>query len=129
MMTPEKIAESIDLGKLPSGPRVLSRLISTMRQPHVQLSDVADLFRSDPALAARVVAACNSPFYSRGEPTTDVRDAVLRLGMNEVSRIVQIVTLTDLRKYPTHLYTQTSSHFWARSLHTAFVMDEISNHD
>lgn len=128
-MSPEELAVAIDLGKLPSGPRVLARLIAAVRQPLVQLGDVAELFHSDPALTARVVAACNSPFYSRGEPTADIRDAVLRLGLNEVSRIVQIVSLTDLKKYPTHLYTGTAGHFWQRSLHTAFVIDEISDHD
>jgi HD-like signal output (HDOD) protein len=126
-MAQENLAESIDLGKLPSGPRVLSRLVFAMRQPGVQLGDVADLFRSDPALTARVVAACNSASYARGEPTVDIRDALLRLGLNEVSRIVQVVALTDLRKYPTHLYTATAGHFWERSLHTAFVIDEISD--
>lgn len=129
-MSPGVLAESLDLGKLPSGPRVLSRLSSMVRNPDVQISDVADLFRSDPGLSARVVAACNSPFYSRGgEPTVDVRDAVMRLGISEVSRIVQIVALTDLKKYPTHLYTDAASHFWERSLHTAFVVDEISERD
>lgn len=129
MMTPEDITEMVDVEKLPSGPRVLSRLISTVRQPHVQLGDVAELFHSDPALAARVVKACNSTYYWRGEKTTDIRDAVLRLGINEVSRIVQIVMITDLKKYPTHLYTEAAGHFWARSLHTAFVIDELSGHD
>lgn len=128
-MSPDDLTASIDLGKLPSGPRVLSRLISAVRQPHVQIADVAELFHADPALTARVVAACNSPFYSRGEPTADIRDAVLRLGLSEVSRIVQIVMLTDLRKYPTHLYTSAAGHFWQRSLHTAFTIDEISAGD
>jgi HD-like signal output (HDOD) protein len=128
-MAQGNLIEAIDLGKLPSGPRVLARLISVIRRPGVQLADVADLFRSDSALTARVMAACNSPYYSWGEPTTDIRDALLRLGLTEVSRIVQIVSLTDLRKYPTHLYTQTSGYFWERSLHTAFVIDEISGRD
>lgn len=128
-MTLQDLADTIDLGKLPSGPRVLSRLVSAIRQPGVQLEDVSELFRSDPALMARVMAACNSTYYSAGEPTVNFRDALLRLGLNEVSRIVQIVSLTDLRRYPTHLYTQTAGHFWERSLHTAYVMDEISGHD
>ncbi len=128
-MSPEELATAIDLEKLPSGPRVLSQLIAAVRQPQVQLADVAELFRADPALTARVVAACNSSFYTRGERTTDIRGAVLRLGLNEVSRIVQIVLLTDFRKYPTHLYTGAADHFWERSLHTAFVIDELSGRD
>jgi HD-like signal output (HDOD) protein len=128
-MPAENLTDLIDLAKLPSGPRVLSRLISVARQPQVQLSVVADLFLADPALTARVVSACNTAFYARGESTVDIRDAILRLGLNEVSRIVQVVALTDLRKYPTHLYTETSGHFWERSLHTAFVIDELSGRD
>jgi len=128
-MSEDKIADLIDLGKLPSGPRILARLISVVRQPHVQLAEVAELFQADPALTARVVTACNSSYFSRGERTTDIRDAVLRLGLDEVSRIVQVVMLTDLRKHPTHLYAETAGHFWERSLHTAFVIDEISERD
>lgn len=128
-MAEEKIIDQIDLGKLPSGPRVLARLISLVRQPHIQLSAVAELFHADPALTARVVAACNTAYFSRGERTVDLRDAIIRLGLNEVSRIVQIVTLTDLRQHPTHLYAKAANHFWERSLHTAFVIEEISDHD
>ena len=128
-MSPENLTDAIDISKLPSGPRILSRVISAVRQPNVQLNDVADLFHADAALTARVVAACNSPYYSRGERTVDIRDAVLRLGVNEVSRIIQIVTITDLKKYPTHLYTEAAGHFWERSLHTAFVVEELSGHD
>lgn len=125
-MPPREILESCDLGKLPSGPRVLSQLISAIRQPNVELSDVAKLFRADPALTARVVAVCNSPYYSREQSTGDIGEAILHLGLAEVSRIVQAVMLTDFKKYPTHLYTSTADHFWERSLHTAFVIDEIS---
>jgi HD-like signal output (HDOD) protein len=125
-MSRQVTLESCDLGKLPSGPRVLSQLASAVRRPDAQLSDVAELFRSDPALTARVVAACNSPYYSRGQASRDIRDAILHLGLAEVSRIVQAVMMTDFRRYPTHLYSNTADHFWKRSLHTAFVIDEIS---
>lgn len=128
-MALEDLSDSIDLGKLPSGPRVLARLMSAIHRPGVQLSDVAELFRADPALMARVTAAANSTYYGRDTKVTDVSEALLRLGMEEVSRIVQIVSLTDLGRYPTHLYTQTAEHFWERSLHTAFVMDQLSGFD
>lgn len=125
----DDIAELIDIGKLPPGPRVMAQLVSVIRRPGVQLDDVAELFRSDPALTARVMAVCNSVYCSPGGRITQFRDALLHVGLEEVSRIVQIVSVTDLRRYPTHLYTQTADHFWERSLHTAFVMDELSGRD
>lgn len=124
-MPDREILASCDLGKLPAGPRVLSQLVSIMRQPEAHVSDVAELFRSDPALTARIVAICSSPHYSRGQSNRNIRDAILHLGLAEVSRIVQAVVMTDFRKYPTHLYTNTADHYWERSLHTAFVIDDI----
>jgi HD-like signal output (HDOD) protein len=76
-------------------------------------------------LTARIVAICSSPYYSRGQSNRDIRDAILHLGLAEVSRIVQAVVMTDFRKYPTHLNTNTADHYWERSLHTAFVIDDI----
>lgn len=129
MISPEEFIKAIDLEKLPSGPRVLSRLIAVIRQPDVELSAVSELLQADPALTARIVAACNSPYYARGEPTPDLRAAVLRLGLAEVSRIVQIASLTDLQKYPTHLYTNTAGYYWQRSVHTGFVIEQISQYN
>ena len=120
---------SLDVARLPSGPRVLSRLVSLLNQPQVHLSEVAELFRSDPALSARIVAACNSPYYGGEQCTTDIRDAVLRLGLREVSHLVHVVTMTDLRKYPTHLYHYTAGYFWERSLHTAYLCEELGADD
>jgi HD-like signal output (HDOD) protein len=77
-------------------------------------------------LTARVVAVCSSPYYSRGQSSRDIRDAILHLGLAEVLRIVQAILMTDFRKYPTHLYTNSADHYWERSLHTAFVADDIS---
>jgi HD-like signal output (HDOD) protein len=124
-MFPEETVQSFDLEKLPSGPRVLARLVSVVRQPHVDLAEVAVLFRADPALTARVVAASNSAYYGRDSAVTDIRDAVLQLGLVEVTRLVQVITLTDFRKYPTHLYSNTAGYFWERSLHTALVAEEL----
>jgi HD-like signal output (HDOD) protein len=125
-MPSQEILDSCDLGKLPSGPRILSQLTSMIRKPDVDISEIATLFHADSALTARAVAVCNSPFYSRGFAITDIRDAILHLGLKEVSRIVQTVILTDFKKYPTHLYTNVADHFWERSLHTAIVIDDIS---
>ncbi len=128
-MYPQELVETCDLGRLPSGPRVLSQLISAVRQPDAEIEAIAELFRADPALTARVVAACNSPVYSRGGATADIREAIMHLGMQEVTRIVQVVMLTDFKKHPTHLYTQAADYYWERSLHTALVMDQISGRD
>lgn len=128
-MEPVELVNSCDLEKLPSGPRVLAQLLAAARRPDIHIGELAELFRADPALTVRVVAACNTPVFSRGGRISDIKDAVFHLGLAEVSKIVQMVMLTDFRKYPTHLYTHSAEYFWQRSLHTALVIDEISDHD
>ncbi len=128
-MARENLSEQIDLQKLPSGPRVLARLSSLVHRPGIDLAEIAELFRADPALTARIIAACNSAFYSPEARITEFRQALLHLGFRELVRLVEIATITDLRRHPTHLYAQTADHFWERSLHTAFVMDELSGRD
>lgn len=128
-MSPEQTIDSFELEKLPSGPRVLARLVSAVRRPEVSLDEVAGLFQSDPALTARVVAASNSAFFARERKVATLREAIQQLGLIELVRIVQVVTLTDFRKYPTHLYSSTAGAFWERSLHTALVAEEISRGD
>jgi len=128
-MAREHLSDQIDLQKLPSGPRILARLTSLVHQPAVDLADIAELFRGDPALTARVIAACNSAFYSPEARISDFRQALLHLGLRELVRLVEIAAVTDLRRHPTHLYTRTTDYFWERSLHTAFVMDELSGRE
>lgn len=128
-MLPRETIDSCDLGKLPSGPRVLSQVISAVRKPDVDIAEIAELMHADTALTARVVAACNSPYYSRGNHIVDIREAISHMGLEQVLRMVQAVMLTDFKKHPTHLYTHVSDFFWERSLHTAVVIDELSDHD
>ena len=128
-MARDNLSDQIDLQKLPSGPRILARLMSLVHQPGVELAEIAELFRADPALTARIVAACNSAFYSPESRITEFRQALLHLGLRELVRFVEIAAVTDLRRYPTQLYTQTADYFWERSLHTAFVLDELSGRD
>jgi HD-like signal output (HDOD) protein len=129
MFNLENIAEAIDIDMLPSGPRILAQMSSLFLQPEVELAEIAGLIHADSALTARVMATCNSSYYASRLPVVDIRDAVLRLGLKEISRLVQIVTLTDLRKFPTCLYAATSDHFWERSLHTAYVAEELGDGD
>jgi len=129
MEPPTELVDSCDLEKLPSGPRVLAQLLAAVRKPDIHIGELADLFRVDPALTVRVVSACNTPFFFRGGRISDIRDAVFHLGLGEVARIVQLVMLTDFKRYPTHLYTQSAEYYWQRSLHTAVVIDELCDRD
>ncbi|MBR9805274.1 HDOD domain-containing protein, partial [bacterium] len=51
---------------------------------------VTDLIAEDPGLTAKVLQLTNSSFFFRGNPVTEVKDAVVRLGLDVVVGVVML---------------------------------------
>lgn len=72
------------LQRLPRPPRALQELVSPdfiQRASSAQLSDVV---MGEPAIAARVMAAVNSPLYGLQQPVTSIGQAITFLGLASV---------------------------------------------
>jgi len=59
-------------------------------EPNLQL--IEKLIVSDQSLTAKVLSVSNSSFYKGLQQVSTVRNAIVRLGINEVSNIVMLVT-------------------------------------
>ena len=73
---------------LSAPPKLFAEITRTMLDPECSASQVADLIGQDPAIAAKVLRLCNSAYYSGGRQVTDLRGAVIRLGLETVRRLV-----------------------------------------
>lgn len=80
---------------LPPTPTVLIKLIDLFRQSKVDVDDIVQLLRRDPALAIEVLRRCNNSFFGSGSAIEDVNEAVYRLGFYEVYQIT--VSLFGMR--------------------------------
>ncbi|HEX2100150.1 MAG TPA: HDOD domain-containing protein [Candidatus Synoicihabitans sp.] len=76
---------------LPAAPQVLAEINELLLDPHLQLDDVVDVLRRDAALAATVVRISNSALYG-GARIGSIEDAVARVGLAEVYRVVGLAT-------------------------------------
>jgi len=63
-------------------------------------STVINIIESDPSLAGAVVKTANSPFFMVSSPATSLRTAVVRIGLNEVRRIVMAEAVGKSFKAP-----------------------------
>jgi putative nucleotidyltransferase with HDIG domain len=72
---------------LPPTPTVLVKLIDMFRQPNVDVDDIVQMLRRDPALAAEVLRRCNNSFLGDDTSIQDINEAVYRLGFYEVYQI------------------------------------------
>jgi len=79
--------ENLNLGRLPSVPQVLLRLIEACYQVDVSFHALANIIRQDSALTARITAICNSPAYAQWNEDRDFDHLLVVLGLNNVKTI------------------------------------------
>lgn len=86
--TPNSVSAFLDgVQSLPPTPAVLINLIELFRRNEVDVDEIVQLLRRDPALAAEVLRRCNSSFFGTDEQIVDVHEAVYRLGFYEVYQL------------------------------------------
>ncbi len=81
--------------KLPASPAILAEFNELTLDPHMVLDEATALLRRDATLAAGVVRVSNSPVYG-GDRLSAVEDAVARVGLKEVYRLVSLATTAHL---------------------------------
>lgn len=111
---------------LPPGPRILSRLIVLLRKPDLDCEEVINLISFDAGLTTRVLGRCNSARYGLSQPVYDLPEAVIRLGYNEVYKLVAHVVGEAALKGPQEGYGFAPGELWEHSATTAVAAKIIA---
>lgn len=91
------------LGALPPAPAVYMRITEQLADPDVDIGALARTVATDPMLAAKFLQLVNASFFARGARITDVKVAVLRLGLRNVRSLVlcsEVFSSSLLRSIP-----------------------------
>jgi len=73
--------------RLPSTPRLFNALSKALDDESASSDTVAAIVRQDPAMSSKVLQVVNSSFFSSGSSVSDVRAAVIRLGMKTIRNL------------------------------------------
>lgn len=111
---------------LPPGPRILSQLLLMLRKPDVDSTEVVRLITFDPALTAKVLQRCNSAIYGLTRPVYDLEEAVVRLGFNQVYKLVALVVGEAALSSPQDGYGIGAGELWQHSAATAVAAKLIA---
>jgi len=98
----DRINHLIDSGRLSLpvfNPSVL-RLQEALATDSEQIGKIEKLIMTDQTLAAEILRAANSPFYCGLSPVRTVRNAIVRLGFQQVQRLM--VLASEHAKYQAH---------------------------
>jgi len=121
----------------PSPPAIAQQIIALARDPHADIAQVAAALGRDPALAAKVLRVANSALYSRQRKSTNVRQALIVLGLEGATTIALGFSLigtysglksngVDYDRFWRRSILNTSAARCFAALRSANAQDEIS---
>ncbi|MCH7689037.1 MAG: HDOD domain-containing protein, partial [Planctomycetes bacterium] len=112
MIEPSKIWSS---PQLPTLPTVAIRLIELSKQPDLEIRDVIDLIKPDPAISAKILKTTNSSFFGFTSEVTSIDRAVPLLGTTMVTSLALSFSLTDVAMKSGPLADHYQS-YWTQSV-------------
>ena len=117
------------VNNLPTPPVVFDQISKVINDPNTSAYDIARIISEDPALTAKVLKLTNSSFYGIPRSVTNVKQAIVILGMEVVKSLVISASVFDMfsKKYKIdNLYLEQ---FWRHSLAVASMARIMSRQD
>lgn len=113
-------------GELQMMPEAATQALNMIRQPDCSIGKFAEIVEQDVKLAASILSLSNSPFYSRGRPIGDIREAVVQVGFRQCQNLIQASCAMSLMQKLSGGEVKTRKAILNHSLTTAQVAVELS---
>ncbi len=104
---------------LPPAPRVVPDLMKLLNQTDVDSDKIVRMISVEPSLTANLLRACNSACFGSSVPTTELQEAVTRLGFQQIYRLVTAATGVKLLAAPQKGYGLDPGELWKHSVAAA----------
>jgi HD-like signal output (HDOD) protein len=97
------------------------RVMRAVENPDLGLSDLAKIVVAEPLLSAKVIRLANSVALNPTNQTVrDVKQAVMRVGMDPIKSLAMVLIMDQLRQSQRHSGTRDlANRLWERSIHVA----------
>lgn len=114
--------------KLPSVPDVAWKVRRVVDQEDSSALEVANAVSADPAMAAKLVRSCNSPLYRGFSDVRNVREAVIRLGMQTTRQLVTVFAMREVFKTRRAALQAEMEQLWRHSREVAALCWVLADH-
>lgn len=116
---PAAVIAALEAADIPPMPQVLHRLLKAVEDRNVTIPELSAIVEKDAALAARVLAAANSPAFFRGRPIASIADSLQTLGIRVIKSIAVSLAVKRLFDQKTRHWNGDLSRYWAHCLFAA----------
>ncbi|MEN6317566.1 MAG: HDOD domain-containing protein [Syntrophaceae bacterium] len=122
-MTSDEILKSVK--NIPAFPAVALKVMELIDDPDFSLMDLADIIKYDQAISANILRICNSAYFGLRYKVETIRDAVMRLGQQNIIRAVQAAGVSRFYKNAKG-YGIEASKLWEHSVGVALMSQILS---
>ncbi len=112
----------LELIEATSFPPAALRIYKLVSSDNTDIDQIVTAISIDPVLSAKVLKVANSPFFSRGRHTDNLKHALSLVGINAVRTVVLCAAIHDLYKAATELDVK----MWAHTLGVSLIASMIS---
>ena len=102
------------------------RLVSLLDQAAVGNDEVVQVLKFDTVLTAKLLRACNSPYFGFEDPVSSVEQAVLVLGHQQILHLVLSLAFSGAMNTPLPGYAAEGGELWRHSLTTAMASETLA---
>ena len=100
-------------------PSVAARIVALTSDPRCDMHELSRAILADGAMTMRFLALANSAAFSRGQEITDLRTALVRLGLRRVRDVALLMGAHDLFPRDAALAGLDATAFWRHGIATA----------
>ncbi len=127
MEKPASISQLLaNLSDLPAMPEVAQKVLSLIRNPKTNMTEIGQILSLDQSLAMLVLRWANSAYYGLRQPVTTVTQAVVVLGQQAVRNVILASTVASMMDRPVKGYGLDKGDLWKHSIAVAGAAREIA---
>jgi len=112
---------------LPSLPEIAIKVRQMVEEEHCNLDKISTVINADPAIAAKLIKAANSPIFRGESEVESAHNAVVRLGLNTIKQLVLGFTIRDLYRAPKPELKRLMVKAWANSMDVSAISSVIAD--
>ena len=101
------------------------KLVNLLEQSSIGNDEVVQVLKCDNVLTAKLLRACNSPYFGLEEPVSSVDQAVFLLGHQQILHIVLTLAFGSAMVVPLPGYAVEANELWRHSLITAAAAETV----
>lgn len=120
----ESIIQAID--RLKPVTDVAGKVMALLDDPDCGLSDLSDIIRHEPSLTANILKLANSAYFGLPGKISDVKQAIVYLGMTQVVDLVLMVSCSERFSGAHEGYGLKAGELWKSAVSGAIMANDLA---